>query len=287
VTSIAVAQKIAKTLRIAFVGSGSFAASGHYTTSFGEALRTFGYTEDRNIEIEYRWVDGKFDLLPNLINDVMAHKPDVIVSFGGPQLTTALKSATSTVPVVFLTGDPVAEGIVASLSRPDGNLTGVAVLGMELDAKRLELIKEALPHATRIAVLRNPDKPRAKDQLENVMAAAKAIDLEVALGEARSGDELESAFSALSRAEPDALLVLSDPMLNAQHARIVDFAVSNHLPGFYFWRQFVELGGFISYGASLDEQPTRFELVINLRTARALGITLPSSLLNRADEVIE
>jgi putative tryptophan/tyrosine transport system substrate-binding protein len=307
--SMAAAQNFSKVLRIAFIGSGQ--ENGRYVASFRDALHSLGYIEGQNIQIEYRWAEGKFDLLPGLISNLVAKEPDVIVSFGGGQLTRTLKSATSTVPVVFLTGDPVAEGIVASLARPGGNLTGVAVLAMELDTKRMELVKEVLPHAMRIAVLRNPDYSRAKDQLENVVAAARVLGLEVGLGEARSSGELEGAFTALSRVQADALLVLSDPMLNSQSARIVDFAASNHLPGFYFWRQFVDLGGLISYGASLDdmlrrmgfyvdrilrgakpselaiEQPTRFELVINLKTARALGLSIPSSLLAHADEVIE
>ena len=300
-----------KSYRIGYLGSGSAATSAHYAASFRDALSKLGYVEGRNIVTTYRWAEGRFERLPALINELIREKPDVIIGFGGAQVTSALKSATSTLPVVFLTDDPVAEGVVDSLARPGGNLTGVSVMQDEAEVKRVQLVKDALPKASQVAVLRNPDRPRSVEQLQTIEGAGTAAGLEVTTWDAASTDELDRILSAAPVAPLDALLVLTDPMLFTQRARIVEFAARNHLPGFYFWREFVEAGGLMSYGPNLGEmhrrmasyvvkiltgakpadlpveQPTTFELVINLKTAKALGLTVPPSLLARADEVIE
>jgi ABC-type uncharacterized transport system substrate-binding protein len=305
------AQDAAKAYRIGYLGSGPQATSGGYAASFRDALRKLGYVEGRNIEIDYRWAEGRFERLPGLIDDLIGRNPQLIISFGGAQAAKALKSATTTVPVVFLTDDPVAEGIVDSLARPGGNMTGVSVVGSALDAKRLELIKEALPQTARLAVLRNQERPGAAHQLEAVKAAGRGLGFALTVADARSADELDRAFSVIADAKPDALLVLTDPMLFTARARILDFAARQRLPASYFWREFVAAGGLMSYGASISdmhrrmapyvdkilkganpaelpvEQPTTFELVVNLKTAGALGLTLPVSFLARADEVIE
>lgn len=305
------ASREGRVYRIGYLGSGSLAASGRWLVAFRDGLRKLGYVDGENIAIDYQWAEGRLERVPGLAEILISHKPEVIVGFGGAQVTQALKSATATIPVVFLTDDPVAEGIVDSMARPGGNLTGVSVLSVDLEAKRVELIKEALPQAMRIAALHNPDSPRARDNLATVRAAAAKLGLDVAVGEARSIDEVDGALAQLADAKTDALLVMTDPMLNTQRDRIVAFAARRRLPGFYFWREFTEAGGLISYGPSLGEmhrrmaayvdkifkgekpgdlpieQPTRFELVVNLKAARPLGITLPLPLLARADEVIE
>jgi putative tryptophan/tyrosine transport system substrate-binding protein len=308
---VARAQGQANVQRIGYLGSGSPASSGHYAASFRDALGKLGYVEGRNVLITYRWAKGRFDQLPALINELLREKPDVIIAFGGPEVTGAIKSATSTIPVVFLTDDPVAEGVVDSLARPGGNLTGVSVMQNEAEVKRIQLIKDALPNAARIAVLRNPDRPRSVEQLQTTQEAGSVAGLEVTPWDVASINELDRILSRAPVEPFDALLVTRDPMLFNQRMQIVEFAARNHLPGFYFWREFVEVGGLISYGpnpadihrrmasyvakilkgakpADLPvEQPTKFELVINLKAAKAIGLTVPPALVARADEVIE
>jgi putative ABC transport system substrate-binding protein len=307
----AAAQETGKSIRIGYLGSGSPATSGRYAAEFRDALKGFGYVEGQNTVITYRWAAGKFDGLPELVDELLRDKPDVIVGFGGSQVANAIKSATSTLPVVILTDDPVAEGLVKSLARPGGNLTGVSVMQDEAEVKRVQLLKEALPGVARIAVLRNPDRPRSEVQLQVVKRAANAVGLEVTTWDASSADELGRILSATPSAPVDALLVLTDPMLFTQRERIVEFAAENRLPGFYFWREFVEAGGLMSYGPNLAamhrrmaiyvakilkgekpadlpvEQPIRFELVINTKTAKTLGLTISSGVLAIADDVVE
>jgi putative tryptophan/tyrosine transport system substrate-binding protein len=307
----AAAQETGKSFRIGYLGSGSPTTSGRYVAGFRDALKGLGYVEGQNTLITYRWAAGKFDGLPELVDELLRDKPDVIIGFGGSQVANAIKSATSTLPVVILTDDPVAEGLVKSLARPGGNLTGVSVMQDEAEVKRVQLLKEALPGVARIAVLRNPDRPRSEVQLQVVKRAANAVGLEVTTWDASSADELGRILSATPPAPVDALLVLTDPMLFTQRERIVEFAAENRLPGFYFWREFVEAGGLMSYGPNLAamhrrmaiyvakilkgekpadlpvEQPIKFELVINTKTAKTLGLTISSGVLAIADEVIE
>jgi putative tryptophan/tyrosine transport system substrate-binding protein len=305
------AQETGKSIRIGYLGSGSPATSGRYAAEFRDALKGFGYVEGQNTVITYRWAAGKFDGLPELVDELLRDKPDVIVGFGGSQVANAIKSATSTLPVVILTDDPVAEGLVKSLARPGGNLTGVSVMQDEAEVKRVQLLKEALPGVARIAVLRNPDRPRSEVQLQVLKRAANAVGLEVTTWDASSADELGRILSATPSAPVDALLVLTDPMLFTQRERIVEFAAENRLPGFYFWREFVEAGGLMSYGPNLAamhrrmaiyvakilkgekpadlpvEQPIKFELVINTKTAKTLGLMISSGVLAIADDVVE
>ena len=307
----AAAQETGKHFRIGYLGSGSPATSGRYAAGFRDALKGLGYVEGQNTVITYRWAAGKFDRLPELVDELLRDKPDVIIGFGGTQVANAIKSATNTLPVVILTDDPVAEGLVKSLARPGGNLTGVSVMQDEAEVKRVQLLKEALPWVAQIAVLRNPDRPRSEIQLQVVKRAANAVGLEVTTWDASSADELGRLLSAIPPATVDALLVLTDPMLFTQRGRIVEFAAENRLPGFYFWREFIEVGGLMSYGPNLAEmhrrmaiyvakilkgekpadlpveQPIRFELVINTKTAKALGLTIPPGILAIADEVVE
>jgi putative tryptophan/tyrosine transport system substrate-binding protein len=311
VAATRVAAREGRVYRVGYLGSGSPTTSGRWLAAFRNGLRKLGYVDGENMAIDYQWAEGHFERLAHLAQVVIDHEPQVIVGFGGPQVARALKSATATIPVVFLTDDPVAEGIVASMARPGGNLTGVGVLSNDLEAKRVELVREALPQATRIAALHNPNDPRSRDSLATVRATAAKLSLAVAVAEARSVDEVDGALAQVAEAKADALLVMTDPMLNTERVRIVAFAAAEGIPGFYFWREFGEAGGLVSYGPSLGEmhgrmaayvdkilrgekpgdlpieQPTRFELVVNLSAARSLGITLPMPLLARTDEVIE
>jgi putative ABC transport system substrate-binding protein len=307
----AAAQETGKTYHIAYLGSGSPATSGRYAKGFLETLNKLGFVEGQNTQITYRWAEGNFDRVSNLVGELLREKPDVIIGFGGTQIASAIKSATSIVPAVILTNDPVAEGLVQSLARPGRNLTGVGLLQEEAELKRLQLLKETLPLSARIAVLRNPERPHSQEQLEAIKTAANALGVETTIWEASSAAELGQLLSSVKVARLDALLVLTDPMLFSQRERIIAFAAKNRLPGFYFWREFAEVGGLMSYGPNLAEMhrhmalyvakilkgtkpadlpielPTTFELVINIKTVKALGLTIPPGVLAIADEVIE
>ena len=308
---VTTAQEIGKTYHIAYLGSGSPVTSGRYAEGFVDALHGLGFDEGKNTIIIYRWAEGKFDRLPALASELIRDRPDVIVGLGGALVASAIKSATSTLPAVILTDDPVAEGLVASLARPEGNLTGVSVLQEKAELKRMQLLKDTLPRAVRIAILRNPSRPNGAAQLDAAKKAASSLGLEVTTWDASSADQLGRLLSTVSAASVDAVLTLTDPMLSVQRERIVLFAAENRLPGFYFWREFVEAGGLMSYGPNLIymhrlmasyvarilkgakpsdlpiEQPTVFELVINIKTARSLGLAIPPGVLAIADEVIE
>ena len=307
----AIGQDATNVRRIGFINVGPAAPNRINVDAFMAGLRDLGYAEGRTIVVDYRWADGKADRLPGLVNELLSLKPEEIVSTGGLPTILAVKAATTTVPVVFITGDPLAEGIVPSLARPGGNLTGLAVLAEEVESKRLELLKEVLPNARRIAVVWNPSQRFADRTLKAFTLTARRMGMVAQMWEARDARELDEALAGISAAQVDALAVLPDPVLGFERARIVDFAIKNRLPGVYFWREFAQIGGLLSYGARLTatyrraaayvdkilkgakpgdlpiEQPTTFELVINLKTAKALGLTIPPSLLARADEVIQ
>ena len=297
--------------RVAFINVGTAAANESNVNAFRAGMRELGYADGRTLVVDYRWADGRIDRLPGLVNELLSVKPAVILSSGGLPTILAVKAATTTVPVVFITGDPVAEGIVSSMAKPGGNLTGLAVLAEEVEPKRLELLREVLPKARRIAVVWNPAQRFSQRTLGAFTSNAQRLGLVVQAWEARDGSELEEAFRGISAAQFDALAVMPDPVLGFERTRIVDFALKNRLPGIYFWREFAQIGGLLSYGTNLSaayhraatyvdrilkgakpgdlpiEQPTTFELVVNLKTAKALGITIPASLLARADEVIQ
>ena len=283
----------------------------HLWGAFIQGLRELGYVEGQNITIEHRSSEGKYELLPGLAADLVRLKVDVIV-VPAPQNARAAKEATRTIPIVMAGSiDPVADGLVTSLARPGGNITGLTgAVGPEIGGKRLELLKEAVPKVSRVAVLSNPANPSSVPYLEATKTAAGSLRVQLQMLEARGPDELESAFAAMTRERTDALFVLSDGMFFLHRTRIVGFAAKQRLPTTFGGREDVDAGGLMSYAASgsdnfrraatyVDkilkgakpgdlpiERPTKFELVINLKTAKALGLTIPPLLLARADEII-
>jgi putative ABC transport system substrate-binding protein len=304
-------QPSTKTARIGYVSL--FSGPEHLEEAFRQGLRELGYVEGQNISVEYRWADWKPDRIPALAEELVRLKMDVIISTGGGTVTAlAVKKAVKTIPVVFLTGgDPVSAGLVASLHRPGGNLTGVSFLTSELNAKRLELLKQAVPGVSRVAVLVNPTNPTAGAVLKGLEGAARTLKVKLQVLEARDPQAIDGAFAAKKRERAGALLVSNDPMFFAQRERIVGLAAKSRLPGIFERREFAEAGGLLSYGTSVAdtyrrlasyvdkilkgakpgdlpvEQPTTFEFVINLKTAKALGLTIPPSILSRADRLIE
>ena len=307
------AQPAAKVARIGFLST-SLAANPHLTDAFGQGLRDLGYVEGRTVVIEYRDAEGNLERLPALAAELVALKVDVIVSPNTPAALAA-KQATRTLPIVFVgVGEPVASGLVSSLARPGGNVTGLSVVSPELVGKWLELLTQAVPEVSRVAVLRQPgamDERTEKDMLKGAEVAARALGVRLQFVEARSSADLERAFSDMIRERAGALTVRPAPMFVSERRRLVALAAKNRLPAVYPWREFVDAGGLMAYGPNLAdlyrraapyvdkilrgakpgdlpvEQPTKFELAINLKTAKALGLTIPPSLLQRADQVIE
>jgi putative ABC transport system substrate-binding protein len=277
-----------------------------------QGLSETGFVEEQNVTIEYRWAEGRFELLPALAADLVNRKVDIIVTGGGPSSALAAKHATSTIPIFFTAvGDPIAAGLVDSLARPGGNVTGFSVLVVELNSKRLEMLSELVPQAKVIALLVNPNSLSTERIVGDVQEAARVKGVQLLVLKAGSETEIDAAFTSLGEQKAGALLVGSDPFFNNQREQLVSLAHRHAVPAIYEWREFAELGGLISYGPSLTainrqagvyagkvlkgakpaelpvEQPTRFELVVNLTTANALGLTVPPSILARADEVIE
>jgi putative ABC transport system substrate-binding protein len=296
--------------RIAYINVGPAAPNASNVAAFREGLRESGYVEGRNLTIDFRWGDGRVERLPGMIRELLELKPDLVLSGGGQPTVLAVKAATTTVPVVFITGDPVAEGVVASLSRPGGNLTGFAALAQDLEGKRLEMLRELLPGAKRIALIWNPATPASAKSKQVAQATALRLGLSVQWFEARNPGELQTVLASIPVHGLDGMMLLADPVLGFERPRILAFAAQHRLPAVYFWREFVAEGGLMSYGTNLTsvyrraarsadkilkgakpgdlpiEQPATFELVINLNTAKALGLTVPQTLLLRADEVI-
>jgi putative ABC transport system substrate-binding protein len=304
------AQPAGKVYRVGFLGNSTAALEANLVGPFREGLRELGYVEGRNILIEYRWAEGKYERFSALIAELIALKVDVIVTAGTPA-SLAVKKATTSIPLVMVAvGDPVATGLVASLARPGGNITGLTSIAEELEGKRLELLREVVPKISHVAVFWNPVNPVFKRALAELQAAAAILRMKVLSLGVRTKEEIEDAFAAIVREQPGALLVLADRLFLYHRARIMDFAAKHRLPGVHAYRELVESGGLMSYGPSYAgmhrraayyvdkilkgakpadlpiEQPTKFELVINLKTARALGLTIPPPLLQRADEVI-
>jgi putative tryptophan/tyrosine transport system substrate-binding protein len=279
--------------------------------AFRQGLGKLGYVEGQNIALEIRWFEGKRDRLPEVATELVQLKVDVIVA-GGTSVTRAAKKATSTIPIVMwgVGGDIVAEGLVASLARPGGNITGLTTLSTELSGKRLELLKETVPKASRVAVLSNPDNPETAPRLKETEDAAKVLGVTLQSLKVRTLNEIESAFGAAARGRAGALIVLSDALFNGYRTEITDLAIKNRLPTIYASEEFVGVGGLMSYAPNLldlsrraaiyvdkilkgtkpadlpVEQPTKFELVINLKTAKQIGLTIPPNVLGRADKVI-
>jgi putative ABC transport system substrate-binding protein len=275
-------------------------------------LNETGYVEGRNVAIEYRWADGQFDRLPALAAELVRRQVTVLVTTGGSVTARAAKAATSTIPIVFGVGiDPIKLGVVASLSRPGGNASGVYFLTNEMEGKRLGLLRELVPKAAVIAILLNPSGPNVGDQSKDLREAAGAVGQQIRILYASSERELDTAFATVDELRAAALLVGASPVFNAHRDRIVALAARRAIPVIYEQREFAVAGGLMSYGTSLTDatrqvgvyagrvlkgekpadlpvvQSTKFEFVINLKTAKALGLTIPQSLLVRADEVIQ
>ena len=275
-----------------------------------QGLRELGYVEGQTIDLVTRWADGRLDRVPNLAAELVRLNVDIIVT-GGEQAILAVKHATSRIPIVMgASNDPVGSGLVASLARPGGNVTGMTALAPELSRKRLELLKEVLPRARRVAVLYNPSYPGTERDLAETRSAARQVGLTLHDVEVRGPADLEAALTSAGE-RSNALILLGDPFFSAHRLPIVDFTTKHRLPGMYYWKEFVESGGLISYGPSLAdlyrraaghvdkilkgmkpadlpvEQPTKFELAINLKTAKAFGVTFPQCVLVRADLVIQ
>jgi putative tryptophan/tyrosine transport system substrate-binding protein len=283
-----------------------------FLTAFHQGLKQVGYIEGENVASEYRWAEGHYDRLPALAADLVHRQVAVIAAIGGVNSALAAKAATSEIPIVFLTGrDPVELGFVESFNRPGGNLTGVSLLNDELVAKRLELLRELVPKAATIAILINPDNRNHPSHARTLEAVARAGGQQViVIGAAADGD-FEPAFAMLVQRRADALVVNADPFFDSRQEQIVGLATRHAVPTIFPWREFVQAGGLASYGTSLLDahrqtgvyagrilkgakpadlpvvQATKFEMLVNLKTANALGLTVPTSILLRADEVIE
>jgi putative tryptophan/tyrosine transport system substrate-binding protein len=308
----AAAQPPEKVPRVGFLGPRTRSDDAGVTDAFLQGLRELGWVEGKTIVIEYRWAEGRPDRLPDLVTELVRRKVDVIFA-GSNAVAVAAKNATGTIPIVMATGgDPVGQGLVATLARPGGNVTGLSFsVGMDIVGKWLELLKEAVPKVRRVAVLSNPANPGHAPAIENVNVAARSVGVQLQHLEARGPSEFDSAFAAMARERAEALLVLLDPFFGFRRARLSELAAKSRLPAMYGSREYPEAGGLMSYGADFRhsyrrsatyvdkilkgakpadlpiEQPTKFELVINLNTAKVLGLTIPPSLLLRADQVIE
>ena len=294
---------------IGFLGVGSLGSQAALVAAFREGLSQTGWAEGQNVTIEYGWAEGHSDRLPVLAADLVDRKVDVIAAMAGTPPAVAARGATSTIPIVFSGGDPVERGLVASLARPGGNLTGVSSL--DLSPKRFEMLSELVPGAKLIALLVNPNNPFAESTTTNVQEAARTKRVQLHVLKASTESDIDAAFTSIAQAHVDGLIQPSDGLFNSRLDQMVALAARHAIPTIYDWREYPAAGGLISYGPSLPgiwrqlgvyvgkilngakpadlpiEQPVRFELVVNLKTARALGLTVPPSILARADEVIE
>jgi putative ABC transport system substrate-binding protein len=305
------AQQTGKLPTIGFLGQSTRSAASEWVAAFVQRLRELGWIEGRTIAIEYRWAEGRAERFAQIAAEFVRRKVDVIVT-SGTQAVIAAKQATSIIPIVFATaGDPVGSGLVASLAHPGGNVTGLATLAADLAGKRLELLREVIPGLRRLAIMGNVGNPFTVLELGEVQAAADTLGLEVDTLEIRRAEDIPPAFEALKGRRADALYVCTDALANTNRIRINTLALGARLPTMHGSRDYVEAGGLISYGPNFPdlfrhaadyvdkilhgskpsdipvEQPTKFDLVVSLITATALGLTLPPTLLARADEVIE
>jgi putative ABC transport system substrate-binding protein len=303
-----------KVPRMGYLSNTDAAGESSRSEAIRLALRERGYIEGQNIAIEYRYAEQKLDKLPELVAELVGLKVDIIVAAGGTTTVRAAKNATKTIPIVMTGGgdDPVKAGLIESLARPGANVTGLTNLVTDLDGKRLELLKEAVPKLVRVAVLNDPGTPSNVLELKEVLpVAARALKLTIQSWEVRDADGFERVFAALNTERPDGLYILTSALMGANRRRTVGFALKSRLPSVYSSRQGVEAGGLMSYSADLGnsyrrvayyvdrilkgarpadlpvEQPTKFELVINLKTAKQIGLTIPQSMLYRADKVIK
>jgi putative ABC transport system substrate-binding protein len=309
--SFANAQQKGKIPRIGFLGNSTAELEANLIEPFREGLRDLGYVEGKNIVLEWRWAEGKYERFPALIAELIAAKVDLIVTAGTPA-TIALKKATTTLPLVMIAvGDPVGTGLIASLAHPGGNLTGLTSISPELDGKRLELLREVVPKISHVAVLWNPTSPLQVAGERETQAAAQAMGIKVLSLGVQAEEQFDNAFATIRKEKPGALLVLADRLFLHHRARIMDFATKQHLPGVHAYVELVEAGGLMSYGPSYAgmhkraayfvdrilkgtkpadlpvEAPAKFELVINLKAAKQIGVTIPPNVLYRADKIIK
>src|SRR5215471_4108386 len=300
-----------KTPRIGFLAGSSAEYIKGRIAAFEQALRELGYVDGKSIVIEYRYADGRFERLPNLATELVRLRVDVLVVAGAPAAHAA-KNATSVIPIVIgNAADPVGTGLVASLARPGGNITGLSDFNLGLVTKRLELLKQVVPTASRVAVLLNPANPTNLPQLKEIQTVAPALGVTLLPLEAKEPNDIDRAFAVMRNQQPGALIVFGDLMFGTHQKRMAELALKSRLPAIWAVKENVDAGGLMSYGTNFDdlyrraagyvdkilkgtkpadlpvEQPTKFELVINLKTAKALGLTIPQTLLLRADQVIQ
>jgi len=297
--------------RIGFMGNSTAALEANLVDAFREGLRELGYEEGRNIAIEYRWADGNYDEFPALVAELIAAKVDAIVTAGTPA-ALAVKKATTTVPLIMVAvGDPVGTGLVPSLARPGGNLTGLSSIAPDLEGKRLQLLREVVPALSHVAMFINSLNPFHVSSMRQARAAAQAMGIKLQLHDIRKSEDLDDAFAAIRKERPDALLILADRIFLHYRERMMDFTKEQRLPNVNAYKELVEVGGLMSYGPSYEdmhkraaiyvdkilkgakpadlpiEQPSKFTFIVNLAAAKALGVTVPSQLLGLADQLIE
>ena len=296
---------------IGFMGNSTAALEANLVDAFREGLREHGYEEGRNIVIEYRWADGKYERFPVLVAELIAAKVDAIVTAGTPA-ALAVKKATTTVPLVMVAvGDPVGTGLVPSLARPGGNLTGLSSVAPDLEGKRLQLLREVVPALSHVAMFINSLNPFHVSSMRQARAAAQTMGIKLQLHDIRKSEDLDDAFAAIRKERPDALLILADRVFLHNRQRIMDFTIEQRLPNVNAYKELVEVGGLMSYGPSYEdmhkraaiyvdkilkgakpadlpiEQPSKFTFIVNLKAAKALGVTVPSQLLGLVDQLIE
>jgi putative ABC transport system substrate-binding protein len=305
------AQQSTKIARIGWMSRGNASAPDGNMNAFRQGMREHGYVDGQNVTLVERWAEGRSERFPELIGELIRLNVNIIVAVS-VSAALAAKSGTTTIPVVFIASDPLGSGLVPSLARPAGNLTGFSLfLGDEFSSKWLELLKEAIPNASRMAILSNPLNPASANYMNVLRGAAEKLGVILHFQTVTNPDQLDGAFATMVAARAQALIVVVDPLIVRYRGRIVELAMTNRLPAMYGFRDFVDAGGLIAYGVNVPylcrraaiyldkiikgaepadlpvEQPTKFELVINLQTAKALGLTVPPSLLARADEVVE
>ena len=297
--------------RIGFMGNSTAVLEANLLDAFREGLRELGYEEGRNIEIEFRWADGRYDKFPSLVAELIAANVDVIVTAGTPA-SLAVKKASTTIPLVMVAvGDPIGTGLVPSLARPGGNLTGLSSIAPDLEGKRLQLLREVAPALSHVGMFINSGNPFHVSSTKQARAAAQAMGIKLQLHDIRKSEDLDDAFDVIRKERPDALLILADRVFLHNRQRIVDFTKEQRLPNVNAYKELVEVGGLMSYGPSYEdmhkraaiyvdkilkgakpadlpiEQPSKFTFIVNLRAAKALGVTVPSQLLGLSDQLIE
>jgi putative ABC transport system substrate-binding protein len=310
VGAVAQAQQPKKIPRLGFLGNSTAALEANLIGPFRDGLRELGYVEGKNILIEYRWAEGKYERFPELIGELIHLKVEIIVTAGTPA-SLAVKKATTSIPLVMIAvGDPVGTGLIASLAHPGGNVTGLTSIAADLEGKRLELLREVVPTLSHVAVFWNPASPFQVVAEKEVQAAARLLRIKVLSLGVQAPEQFDNAFATIRRERPGALNVLADRLFLHNRARIMDFAVQNRLPGVHAYVELVEAGGLMSYGPSYPgmhkraayyvdrilkgtkpadlpvEQPKQFELVANLKAAKKIGLTIPPAVLYRADKVM-